>query len=211
MQKCEGRRRPRLMICSTGPFTQLPIHAAGTKDEGCSDYFVPSYTPTLGVLLAGRRNYQPIRRADARVLLAAVPKPFKWAHLPYAVQEVEHIKNVVPEQQFISIPSNVGPDSGGTDNASSTDVLSNLPGATILHLACHGHHDAANALNSGFVMRDNMLTVTQLMKLNLPNSFLAFLSACETAKSAEAQPDQAIHLAATMLFAGFKSVIGTMW
>ena len=199
------------MLCPTGPFTQLPIHAAGTDDECCSDYFVSSYTPTLGVLLAGQKNYKPIRRKDARVLLAAVPKPFKWAQLPYAAQEVEHIKNVVPAPQVISIPVNADHDLCGSGSASSMDVLSNLPKATILHLACHGHHDPANLLNSGFVMSDQVLTVTDLMKLNLPNSFLAFLSACETAKSSEAQPDEAIHLAATMLFSGFKSVIGTMW
>ena len=199
------------MICPTGPFTQLPVHAAGTNDEGCLDYFVPSYTPTLGVLLAGQRKYKPIRRTDARVLLAAVPKPFKWAQLPYAVQEIKHIKNAVSTQQVIAIPSNAGHNSGESGSASSADVLSNLPGATILHLVCRGHHDPANALDSGFVMRDKMLTVAEMMKLDLPNSFLAFLSACNTAKSGEAQPDEAIHLAATMLLAGFKSVIGKMW
>lgn len=60
-------------------------------------------------------------------------------------------------------------------------------------------------------MQDKILTITDLMCLNLPNCFLAFLSACETAKNTQAQPDQAIHLAATMLFVGFKNVIGTMW
>lgn len=60
-------------------------------------------------------------------------------------------------------------------------------------------------------MKDRMLTVANLMALRLSDAFLAFLSACETAKGDSKQPDQAIHLAATMLFAGFKSVIGTMW
>ena len=58
---------------------------------------------------------------------------------------------------------------------------------------------------------DEMLTVSQLLSLNLSRAFFAFLSACETAKGDEKQPDQAIHLAATMLFVGFRSVIGTMW
>jgi len=49
------------------------------------------------------------------------------------------------------------------------------------------------------------------MKLNLPRASLAFLSACETAKGSADQPDQVLHLAATMLFVGFPSVIGTMW
>lgn len=97
------------------------------------------------------------------------------------------------------------------ESASSAEVLDALPYTNILHLACHGYHNPSNPLDSGFVMRDKMLTVPELMELKLPNAFFACLSACETAKAAKDQPDQAVHLAATMLFAGFKSVIGTMW
>ena len=68
-----------------------------------------------------------------------------------------------------------------------------------------------NPLESGFIMRDDILTIAKLMPLSLPKAFFAFLSACETAKGHAGQPDQAIHLAATMLFIGFKSVIATMW
>jgi hypothetical protein len=66
----------------------------------------------------------------------------------------------------------------------------------------------SNALESGFMMQDDMLTIS---KLELPNAFLAVLSACETAKGDASQPDQVIHLAATMLYVRFRSVIGTMW
>ncbi len=64
-----------------------------------------------------------------------------------------------------------------------------------------------NPLDSGFIVRDSKLTISSLMQLR----FLAFLSACETAKGDKAQSNEAMHLAATMLFVGFKSVIGTMW
>jgi CHAT domain-containing protein len=40
---------------------------------------------------------------------------------------------------------------------------------------------------------------------------LAFLSACETAKGDEGTPDEAMHLAAAVLFAGFRGVVATMW
>jgi CHAT domain-containing protein len=40
---------------------------------------------------------------------------------------------------------------------------------------------------------------------------LAFLSACETAKGDKTIPDEAMHLAATLLFAGFRGVVATMW
>ena len=49
------------------------------------------------------------------------------------------------------------------------------------------------------------------MQLSFPNAFLAILSACQTARGDDTQPDQAVHLAATMLFLGFKSVLATMW
>jgi CHAT domain-containing protein len=49
------------------------------------------------------------------------------------------------------------------------------------------------------------------MRLRLPHAVLAFLSACQTAQGSEKQPDQAVHLAASMLFCGFRSVVGTMW
>jgi hypothetical protein len=49
------------------------------------------------------------------------------------------------------------------------------------------------------------------MQLKLDDTFLAFLSACATAKGDKDQPDQVMHLAAAMLFSGFKSVVATMW
>jgi CHAT domain-containing protein len=49
------------------------------------------------------------------------------------------------------------------------------------------------------------------MEMNLKHAFVAFLSACETAKGDRTYADEVVHLAATMLFAGFKSVIATMW
>jgi CHAT domain-containing protein len=40
---------------------------------------------------------------------------------------------------------------------------------------------------------------------------LAFLSACQTAMGDETTPDEMMHLAAALLFAGFRSVVATMW
>jgi hypothetical protein len=86
-----------------------------------------------------------------------------------------------------------------------------MQAANIVHLACHGIQDDNNATRSGFCLGDGRLTIVKLTELKLDNAFLAFLSACETAKGNKEQPDQAMHLAAAMLFSGFKSVIATMW
>jgi CHAT domain-containing protein len=72
-----------------------------------------------------------------------------------------------------------------------------LQSATLVHIASHGLQD--------------VLSMSDLMKLHLWNAFIAFLSACDTAKGNRDQPDQAIHLASKMLFIGFRSIVATMW
>jgi hypothetical protein len=54
LQKSDTLRN--LWWCPTGPFTFLPIHAAGMYNDGepqcVSDYVVSSYTPTISALLS---------------------------------------------------------------------------------------------------------------------------------------------------------------
>lgn len=185
----------------------------GPERGSCSDYFVPSYTPTLDFLICARNRAQPISKEKARILLAAVPRPHKWDPLPFVLQEVQVIKNVVPSSNIIPLPANVPIALSTTAfvNATAQDVIKNLPSASILHLACHGQQNFLNALTSGFVMADRTLTLAEVMTVNLPSPFLAFLNACETAKSDESRRDQIVHLAAAMLFLGFRNVVGTMW
>ncbi|KAI0088010.1 CHAT domain-containing protein [Irpex rosettiformis] len=208
-----GRSRPRLWWCPTGAFTSLPIHAAGDYLCGgcCSDYVVSSYTPTCTALLTARKAFSPIKTEGAKILLAAVPRPFKGEMLRGTVKELERISAIIPVERRVDLPKSdnplLDPDAGIT----SGTLLNKLPEASILHLASHGVQDYNNPLDSGFILRDAKLTISELMPLPLPHAFLAFLSACETAKGDKEQMDQVIHLASTMLFSGFKSVVGTMW
>ena len=55
------------------------------------------------------------------------------------------------------------------------------------------------------------MALSKLMHTKLPNAQLAFLSVCETAQGEEDYPDEAVHIAAGMLAAGFRDVIETMW
>lgn len=75
-------------------------------------------------------------------------------------------------------------------------------------------------LDSGLILADGRLKVSEIMrrpenadrKLEVKQSMsLAFLSACETATGHKSTPDEALHLAATLLFAGFRGVVATMW
>lgn len=200
-------------FCPTGPFTFLPLHAAGfstvAKEECVTNYCVVSYTPTITALLNSRSNAQRIRICEADALLAADPlsSMHKLAPLRGAVEEVKVVNEILSPVMGTTVIDN----RPGSPISMVEQVTSTLSDASIFHLACHGEQDGTSPLESGFCLRDGRLTVADLMRLKLPKAFLAFLSACETAKGDAKQPDQAVHLAATMLFVGFRSVIATMW
>jgi CHAT domain-containing protein len=204
-------RRPRLHWCTAGEFARVPVHAAGIytgeDQECCSDYIVSSYTPTLATLLRARKGLQPITTADARVLLVAAEHTAdtRLPPLSKVKAEMRDICSVVEKAgvQYAASSQSV---------SKTAQATAALPAANLVHIACHGLQDPEQPLNSAFHLGDDdMLSVSQLMEIDLKGAFLAFLSACETAKGDRDQPDQAIHLAATMLFVGFKSVVATMW
>jgi CHAT domain-containing protein len=210
IQPSSGQERPHLTICATEVFTNLPLHAAGLYKSNireCSlDYFVVLCMPTLGALLTAQRTGKPIEQTTAKITLATVPQPFDpWTKLMFATNETYEVRDVLATTGIPLASQTI------LTNPATANVLEYLPDTSILHLACHGYQDPVNPLESGFALRNRLLTVSILMQLKSPNAFLAYLSACDTAKGNNAQPDQAVHLVATMLFTGFQSVIGTMW
>jgi CHAT domain-containing protein len=97
------------------------------------------------------------------------------------------------------------------DAATRANALDALQQNTWVHLACHGKQDRTQPYNSHFVMRDEHLTLLDIMERDIPHAEFAFLSVCHTAVGDEETPDEVIHLAAGLQFSGFKSVIGTLW
>jgi CHAT domain-containing protein len=53
--------------------------------------------------------------------------------------------------------------------------------------------------------------LSRIISHPFPHADFAFLSACQTATGDEKLPEEAIHLAAGLLAAGYRSVIATMW
>jgi CHAT domain-containing protein len=123
--------------------------------------------------------------------------------LPFASEELEMIKRHVPSEWLTSLATNA--------DTTVENILSCLPSISFAHFACHGSQNITNPLNSALILGDRDLKVSEIMQSHIPNASLAFLSACETAKGDENIPDEAMHLASAMLFAGYRGVVGTMW
>jgi CHAT domain-containing protein len=192
-------------------FTFLPLHAAGIYEahdaDCCADYVVSSYTPTLTALLRAQRGAPSLNKDKTKLVLVAAMKSHN-VNLPTLWNVEEEMKHVDNAAEQVHIPVNRDCFEGA---ATVERAAASLESATFAHIACHGIQDPQDALSSGFYLSDGSLTVAKLMELDLKSAFFAFLSACETAKGDGKQPDQTVHLAAAMLFVGFRSVVATMW
>ncbi|KAJ7442795.1 CHAT domain-containing protein [Mycena galericulata] len=197
----------RLWWCATGPFAFLPIHAAGIYKDAIdctSDYVVSSYTPTLTALLDPPVHTTATFKFTA-VIESHVPN---YNPLPGALEELRKLVAAVPDEWLTSLV-----------NTTSETALAHLRKSSIVHFACHGVQDFEQPLDSGLILSDGRLKVSEIMRrpggdnaLAARKSMsLAFLSACETAKGDKTTPDEAMHLARSLLFAGFRGVVATMW
>ncbi|KEP46865.1 putative aromatic di-alanine and TPR containing protein [Rhizoctonia solani 123E] len=193
---------PHITWCATGALSFLPLHAAGLYDGISSNAFdlvVSSYTPTLSALLYhGNHGAEP----HTGVLTVGQANSPGMSALPKTVEELAIIKKHAGK---IPLKQLDGP------LATVDDTLRAMEDHSWVHLACHAVQNRADPSQSAFHLYDGKLTLAAITKRAFKNKGLAFLSACQTATGDDTLPDEATHLAAGMLMAGYPSVIATMW
>ena len=190
----------------------LPIHAAGLygtqpsrPGHNVSDFVISSYVPTLNIL-APSPNPDVAPSGDLRLLAVRQPDSDGLSRLPGVATELEHIRAVIRKSssaRTVLLESCVG---------KVEEVLALMKEADWVHFACHGIQDAASPTESELYLADQRsLKISDTIALSRSRGGLAFLSACQTAMGDEGLSDEAIHIAAGMLFVGYGGVIGTMW
>ena len=143
---------------------------------------------------------------DLRLLAVRQPQSDGQYRLPGVNTELEHIRAVIRDSS--SARATLVESSVGTVE----EVLALMKEADWVHFACYGIQDATNPIDSGLCLADRRrLKVSDIIAFSRPRGGLAFLSACETATGDEGLSDEAIHVAAGMLFAGYGGAVGTMW
>ncbi|KAG1830288.1 CHAT domain-containing protein [Suillus subalutaceus] len=207
----ELKHGSRIWLCPTAAFTSIPLHAAHpfqtnadrSKEPCLEDLYICSYTPTLSALVRSRQMMKK-RVAPSFVTIGqSQPGAGKGKALLTVDSELELVRKLVPAMANRTTISG--------DAATRAGALEALEENTWVHLACHGKQDSTQPYNSHFVMRDEHLTLLDIMEKHIPHAEFAFLSACHTAVGDKETPDEVIHLAAGLQFSGFKSVIGTLW
>ncbi|KAG2009728.1 mucin-like protein 1, variant 3 [Coprinopsis cinerea AmutBmut pab1-1] len=200
----------RMWWCPAGLFTFLPIHAAGnypsppSSESDClSDYVVSSYCSAPQDLIAPPPELNP----EFKMLVVIEPDGHVSGEssLPATRKELEKIESRIPDKGRLITRI-------GSKTNSEKPVVEDVNSASIVHFGCHGKQNLSNPLDSCLLLSEGRLTMSSLIRdCQASTAALAYLSACETAMGDEERPDESLTLAATMQFAGFRSVVATMW
>jgi CHAT domain-containing protein len=186
----------------------LPIHAAGdyggAHPESIMDYVISSYTPNVTALKRCFKERRSIDENVAGLLLTSQPDAIMGSRIPGTTREVQKIYQNTLEHGTRALKLE-------GDEVSPKEFLDHLERFSSVHLACHGFQNKENPLLSKFFFHRGTLDLSTIIKKNLKNADLAFLSACQTSTGDEKLSEEAVHLAAGMLAAGYRRVVGTMW
>ena len=199
--------RSRIWWCPTAEFSVLPLHAAGPFRKGqrnLVDIYISSYTPTLTALIRARKH-DPSRSVTRRKRFIAIgqAKAAGENELGSVGAELDTIGQRVDGLATITRIDG--------EESSISRVVEELGKNNWVHLACHGLPNRTKPFESAFALRDGHFTIQRIIGCDLKDPEFAYLSACHTTVGDEQSPDEVIHLASAMQFAGFRSVIGTMW
>jgi CHAT domain-containing protein/tetratricopeptide (TPR) repeat protein len=194
-----------VVLIPDGVLSLLPLHAAD-YDGGQScliDEFDVIFAPAA-FAVSNSRQAETALGSQAATFVGVGNPSGSAQELQFARVEVVQVGKLFPEalsRIFV-----------GTE-ATKKNVTETLQSAVYLHFACHGVADVREPLNSRLSLagRDE-LSLRDILGLGgLSKIRLATLSACETAVVGFELPDEFVSLPASLLQAGVRSVIGTLW
>jgi hypothetical protein len=211
---------PRVWWVPTGQLTQMPLHAAGHHSDPdgprrrtVMDRVISSHTPVISALRYSRRRLAQAEDHVDRSLIVGLPATPGSSHLPGVRTEISLIRSRLPH------PLILGEAGDNAEEPVLAPTLANveryLPGCSLAHFACHARSNASDPSQSYLLLHDHAehpFTLARIAAANLGRARLAYLSACETAFTADlALLDEAVQLVSAFQLAGFPHVVGTLW
>ncbi|KAM5466949.1 hypothetical protein MauCBS54593_005568 [Microsporum audouinii] len=205
---------PRVWWIGSGLASSMPFHAAGDYSSGLTDnaYYttISSYTPSIKALTHSRSGLSSKDDINGHFLIATMGTTPGLVKLPGVSIEkdgvVQALDGVITPKQLTQ--------------PSTDEVLKTLDDCAFVHFACHGYTDQTDPSSSGLIfqkhdgsdLKQDIMTVRDLSKINFKNARIAYLSACSTAENRVAKLiDEEIHVVTGFQVAGFRHVIGCLW
>ncbi|WP_329274632.1 CHAT domain-containing protein [Streptomyces sp. NBC_00691] len=182
-----------LLICPTGALHHVPFHALSVDGfPTLLDRNPIGRLPTVSLLRT--MNHRPPGTGTDAVVLGD-----PGLDLPYARTEA------------VALGSRLGTVPLLGDTATREEVLLRVPNTSVFHAACHAHFDADDPLSSGLILAGGVLTARDILQQDWHSVRLAVLSACETGVSRTSRTDETLGLSRSLLFAGVRSLVMSLW
>lgn len=161
------------------------------------------YTPSASVL---KFVYEKRKDIKGKVLAFGNPKlDDEKLDLPYAEDEVKRIKGTYPQTTLY------------IKERATEEKVKKLSGEyNVIHFASHGELNPASPMSSNIRLarekdEDGRLEVNEIFNLDLKNTSLVTLSACETGLGKLSSGDELIGLTRGFIYAGAPSIVASLW
>ena len=154
--------------------------------------------------LAKRVKSPQVDNKRPALFMISQPQTPNKPHIPGTTKEVNTIKHLLKnhDMQVLCLEG---------EAATVDQGIKHMETHSCIHFACHATQNAFAPLKSEFVLHDGSLELSEIIKKHLVAADLAYLSACQTSTGDEPLSEEAVHLAAGMLAAGYRGVVATMW
>lgn len=194
----------RVVIVPNRGLAILPLHACWWEENGGRRYlldeYVVSYAPSLSVF---KRCVEREREGRARDTMLAIANPTR--DLIFSDWECKEIERMFGPERCLVL---------WHEKATVSETLKWIEQRNWLHFSCHGQYRLDAPFESTLHLANGeRLTLGEMLdKLNLRQSWLTVLSACETGLTDFREiADEHYGLPLGFLFAGVPTVWGTLW
>ncbi|MBT2513074.1 CHAT domain-containing protein [Arthrobacter sp. ISL-30] len=178
----------RITWVPTGPFSGIPLHAAG--DGRAGEGFVSNYAATLASLSHPDWN-------SARTSVAVIGG--EDLSLQGADREAVHVAERLGAEARLS-----------SVEATAEAVLAKFRCNSVVHVAVHGFTNPRKRFEGGLALADRDAHTIEVARAGAGLK-LAYLSACDTASADDQLSDEPLHLAAALRAAGCARVVAALW
>jgi CHAT domain-containing protein/Tfp pilus assembly protein PilF len=178
----------------------LPLHGASWKDKNGEiryllEEFTISYCPSVSVFKRCQENEKS--RTD-RTLLITNPT----GDLIFSEKETEFIETFHQPSKNLH----------GKKATKSAVIKALRDDYSFTHFASHGFYHLENQFDSGLVMADQVIKLSEIINCDFQNNWLTTLSACETGMvDFDSPTDEHFGLPLGFIFAGSPSIWASLW
>lgn len=192
----------RLIIVPHGPLHYLPFQALRVDGAWLIERHPLSLAPSLNIAMGlTQRNL----KVPASLTAFGNPRVEDSLDLPGASREVKELAQLFPRNQlFIGAA------------ATKTAFRAKADGSPLLHMAAHAQADRLDPLHSRILLANeggqrSFLEVSELSGMNLSNTALVTLSACESGLGRVDRGDEVQGFPRGFLMAGSSALIVSLW